>query len=102
MEKKTKIKPTQDRVLLRRSEPERRTAAGIVIPDTAGEKPDQGVVEAVGPGRTNEKGERVPVGLRPGDRVLFGKYAGQTVRVDGEELILAREDDVLAVIENEQ
>ncbi|WP_420994953.1 co-chaperone GroES [Cupriavidus sp. 30B13] len=93
------LRPLHDRVLVKRSDNETRTASGIVIPDSAAEKPDQGEVVAVGPGRRNEAGERIAPDLRVGDRVLFGKYAGQGVKVDGEELLVLREEDVVAVVE---
>ena len=93
------LRPLQDRLIVRRSEPELKTASGIVLPDSAGEKPEQGEVIAVGPGRRNDKGDFVALNLKAGDQILFGKYAGQTVKVDGDELLVVREDDVLAVIE---
>ncbi|WP_059413169.1 co-chaperone GroES [Cupriavidus basilensis] len=93
------LRPLHDRVLVKRSDNETRTASGIVIPDSAAEKPDQGEVIAVGPGRRNEAGERIAPDLRVGDRVLFGKYAGQGVKVDGEELLVLREEDIVAVVE---
>ncbi|MGO9443166.1 MAG: co-chaperone GroES [Thiobacillaceae bacterium] len=94
-----KIRPLHDRVLVKRLEEERKTASGIVIPDTATEKPDQGEVLAVGPGKKDDNGKTIPMGLKVGDRVLFGKYAGQGVKVDGEELLVMREDDIMGVIE---
>lgn len=93
------IRPLNDRVIVRRSEPETRTASGIVIPDSAGEKPEQGEVIAVGPGRRNDQGERIAPDLKVGDRVLFGKYGGQTVKLGGDELLVLREEDVLAVLD---
>jgi chaperonin GroES len=93
------IRPLQDRILVKRSDPELKTASGIVIPDSAGEKPEQGEVLAVGPGKRNDKGDFVTSAVKVGDRVLFGKYAGQTVKVDGDEVLVVREDDVLAVID---
>jgi chaperonin GroES len=93
------IRPLQDRILVKRSDPELKTASGIVIPDSAGEKPEQGDVLAVGPGKRADNGDFVAPAVKVGDRVLFGKYAGQTVKVDGEEVLVVREDDVLAVIE---
>ena len=92
------LRPLHDRVLVKRSDNETRTQSGIVIPDSAAEKPDQGEVIAVGPGRRNETGERIAPDLRAGDRVLFGKYAGQAVKVNGDELLVLREEDILAVI----
>ncbi len=93
------LRPLQDRLIVRRSEPELKTASGIVLPDSAGEKPEQGEVISVGPGKRNDKGDFVALNIKPGERILFGKYAGQTVKVDGQELLVIREDDVLAVIE---
>jgi len=86
-------------VIVKRLENETKTASGIVIPDNAAEKPDQGKVLAVGPGRRNEKGDRVPMELKVGDLVLFGKYSGQTVKVDGKELLVMKEEDVFAVVQ---
>ena len=94
-----KLRPLADRVIVKRVENETKTASGIVIPDSAAEKPDQGEVLAVGPGKKNDKGELHPVSVKVGDRVLFGKYAGQTVKVDGEELLVMREEDIMGVVE---
>ena len=94
-----KIRPLHDRVIVKRIEAERTTASGIVIPDTAGEKPDQGEVVAVGPGKFLDNGEVRKVDLKVGDRVLFGKYAGQTVKVEGTELLVMREEDIMGVVE---
>ncbi|MGE0072613.1 MAG: co-chaperone GroES [Thiomonas sp.] len=94
-----KLRPLHDRVVVKRVEQETTTASGIVIPGTAAEKPDQGEVLAVGPGKHDEQGRLVPMAVKVGDRVLFGKYAGQTVKVDGDELMVMREDDLMAVIE---
>nr|WP_276510005.1 co-chaperone GroES [Niveibacterium umoris] len=94
-----KIRPLHDRVIVKRIEAERTTASGIVIPDSAGEKPDQGEVIAVGPGKFLDNGEVRRVDLKVGDRVLFGKYAGQTVKVDGQEVLVMREEDILGVVE---
>jgi len=94
-----KLRPLHDRVIVKRLDTERKTASGIVIPDNAAEKPDQGEILAVGPGKRNDKGDFVVPNVKTGDRVLFGKYTGQTVKVDGEELLVLREDDVMAVIE---
>ncbi len=91
--------PQNDRVIVERLENETKTASGIVIPDNAAEKPDQGKVTAVGPGRRNEKGDRIPMELKVGDLVLFGKYSGQTVKVDGKELLVMKEEDVFAVVQ---
>lgn len=93
------IRPLHDRVIVKRLEAERTTASGIVIPDSAGEKPDQGEVIAVGRGKILDNGEiRAPL-LKAGDRVLFGKYAGQAVKIDGEEVLVVREEDIFGVIE---
>ena len=94
-----KIRPLHDRVIVKRLEEERKTASGIVIPDTAAEKPDQGEVVAVGPGKRDDQGKLIAMDLRVGDRVLFGKYAGQTVKVEGEELLVMREEDIMGVVE---
>jgi chaperonin GroES len=93
------LRPLHDRVIVKRLDNERTTASGIVIPDSAAEKPDQGEVVAVGPGKKTEDGKVLPVDLKVGDKVLFGKYAGQSVKVDGEELLVIREDEILAVIQ---
>ena len=93
------IRPLHDRVVVRRIEAESRSAGGIVIPDSASEKPDQGEVLAVGPGAPLEDGSARPVTVRPGDRVLFGKYAGSEVKLNGEELLVIKESEILAVIE---
>jgi chaperonin GroES len=95
-----RIRPLHDRVIVKRLEEERKTASGIVIPDTAAEKPDQGEVIAVGNGRLLENGTLRPLEVKVGDRVLFGKYSGQTVKVEGEELLVMREEDIMGVIEN--
>jgi chaperonin GroES len=92
------IRPLHDRLVVKRSEPELKTASGIVIPDSAGEKPEQGEILAVGPGKRNDRGDLIALSVKPGDRILFGKYAGQTVKVEGEEVLIIREDDVLAVL----
>ena len=94
-----KIRPLHDRVIVKRLEDERKTASGIVIPDTAAEKPDQGEVVAVGTGKIMDNGEVRKMAVKAGDRVLFGKYSGQTVKVDGEELLVMREEDIMGVIE---
>ncbi|MDQ2141147.1 co-chaperone GroES [Alcaligenaceae bacterium A4P071] len=92
------LRPLNDRVIIKRLDNERTTASGIVIPESAAEKPDQGEVIAVGPGKKTEDGKLLPVDLKAGDKVLFGKYAGQAVKVDGEELLVIREEEILAVI----
>ncbi len=94
-----KIRPLHDRVIVKRIEAERTTASGIVIPDSAGEKPDQGEVIAVGNGKILENGDVRAMAVKAGDKVLFGKYAGQTVKVDGQELLVMREEDIMGVIE---
>ncbi len=94
-----KIRPLHDRVIVKRLEEERKTASGIVIPDNAAEKPDQGQILAVGPGKRDENGKHVAMDVKAGDRILFGKYAGQTVKVDGEELLVMREEDIMGVVE---
>jgi len=94
-----KFRPLHDRVVLRRLEGEDKTAGGIIIPDTAKEKPMEGEVVAVGPGARNEKGEIVPLGVKPGDRVLFGKWSGTEVKIDGEELLIVKEQDIMGVVE---
>jgi chaperonin GroES len=94
-----KIRPLHDRIIVKRLEEERKTASGIVIPDTAAEKPDQGEVKAVGKGKKTDDGKVIPLDVKVGDRVLFGKYSGQTVKVDGDELLVMREEDIMGVIE---
>ena len=94
-----KIRPLHDRVIVKRLDEERVTASGIVIPDAAAEKPDQGEVKAVGNGKLQDDGKVRPMSLKVGDRVLFGKYSGQAFKIDGEELLQMREDDVIGVIE---
>ncbi len=93
------LRPLHDRVIVKRLDNERTTASGIVIPDSAAEKPDQGEVIAVGPGKRTEDGKLLPMDVKVGDKVLFGKYAGQTVKVDDEEVLVIREDEILAVIQ---
>ena len=94
-----KLRPLQDRILVQRVEEETTTKGGIIIPDTAKEKPAEGKVAAVGNGKVGDDGKRVPLEVKKGDRVLFGKYAGTEVKVDGDEYLIMREDDVLGVIE---
>jgi chaperonin GroES len=94
-----KLRPLADRVIVKRVEQETRSAGGIVIPDNAAEKPDQGEVLSVGPGKRTDKGDITAMNVRVGDRVLFGKYSGQTVKVDGDELLVMREEDLFAVVE---
>ena len=93
------LRPLHDRVIIKRLDQESKTASGIIIPDAAAEKPDQGEVLAIGPGKRDETGKLVALDVKVGDRVLFGKYAGQTVKVDNEELIVMREDDIMAVVQ---
>ena len=94
-----KLRPLADRVIVKRLENETKTASGIYIPDNAAEKPDQGEVLAVGPGRTSEEGKLVPLTVKVGDRVLFGRYGGQPVKVDGDELLVMKEEDLFAIVE---
>jgi chaperonin GroES len=94
-----KIRPLQDRLVVRRVQEEETSKGGIIIPDTAKEKPIEGEVIAVGKGKVNEKGQQRPLDVKVGDRVLFGKYAGTEVKVDGEERLILREEDVLGVVE---
>ena len=93
------LKPLNDRVVVRRIEEEQKTAGGIIIPDTAKEKPIRGEVLAVGAGKVQDDGKRTPLDVKAGDRVLFGKYSGTDIKVDGEELLIMREDDILAIVE---
>jgi len=93
-----KIRPLHDRVIVKRLDNERKTTSGIVIPDNVAEKPDQGEVVAVGPGKKDDNGKLIPMDVKPGDRVLFGKYSGQSVKVEGEELLVMREEDIMGVI----
>ena len=94
-----KFRPLHDRIVIRRIEGEERTKGGIIIPDTAKEKPQEGEVVAVGPGARDEAGMLVPIDVRAGDRVLFGKWSGSEVKIDGEELLIMKESDVMGVIE---
>ena len=94
-----KIRPLHDRVIVKRIDEERKSAGGIVIPDTAAEKPDQGEVVAVGKGKKTDDGKLIALDVKVGDRVLFGKYSGQTVKVKGDELLVMREEDIMGVIE---
>jgi len=94
-----KLRPLHDRIIVKRVDQETKTASGIIIPDAAAEKPDQGQVMAIGNGKILEDGSVRPMSLAVGDQVLFGKYAGQTVKVDGEELLVMREDDIMAIVE---
>jgi chaperonin GroES len=94
-----KFRPLHDRVVMRRVEQEKKTAGGLIIPDTAQEKPTEGEVVAVGPGARNERGELVPLGVKAGDRVLFAKWSGTEVKLDGEELLIMKESDIIGVID---
>lgn len=94
------IRPLQDRVVVRRLDTETTTAGGIVLPGSAAEKPNQGEVVAVGPGARLESGEQQPVAVKVGDRILFGKYSPNEIKIDGEELLIIKESDILAVIED--
>ncbi len=94
-----KFRPLHDRVAVRRIEEDQRSAGGIIIPDTAAEKPTQGEIVAVGAGVRNEKGELVPLDVKKGDRVLFGKWSGTEVKIDGDDLLIMKESDIMAVIE---
>ena len=92
------IRPLHDRVVIKRLEAEEKTASGIVLPGAAAEKPDMGEVVAVGNGKVQENGERLTLDVKVGDKVIFGKYAGQTVKVDGEELLVMREEDIMGIV----
>ena len=94
-----KIRPLHDRVLVRRIEQDLKTAGGIIIPDTAQEKPQEGEVVAAGPGARGEDGKLTPLDVKAGDRILFGKWSGSEVKVDGEELLIMKESDIMGVIE---
>jgi chaperonin GroES len=93
-----KIRPLHDRVIVKRLEEERKSAGGIVIPDNAAEKPDQGEVIAVGPGKRNDEGKREALDVKVGDRILFGKYSGSTVKIEGTEYLVMREEDIMGVV----
>lgn len=94
-----KVRPLQDRVLVKRLSEEEKTKGGIIIPDTAKEKPQEGEIIAVGPGKRDSKGELMPIAVKSGDIVLFSKYAGNEIKIDEEEHLILREDDILAIIE---
>ena len=96
---KTNFRPLHDRVVVQRIEAEEKTKGGIIIPDTAKEKPQEGKIVAIGPGGRDEAGQLIVPDVKVGDRVLFGKYSGQTVKVDGDELLVMREEDLFAVVE---
>jgi len=95
-----RFRPLHDRVVLRRIEEDTKTKGGIIIPDTAQEKPMQGEVTAVGPGGRDENGKLIPIDLKPGEKVLFGKWSGTEVKIEGEELLIMKESDILGVIEH--
>jgi len=94
-----KIRPLQDRLILKRVEEEEKTKGGIIIPDSAKEKPQEGKVTAVGPGKVTDDGKKIPMEVKAGDRVLFSKYAGTEIKIDGEDHLIMREDDILGIIE---
>jgi chaperonin GroES len=94
-----KFRPLHDRVVVRRVESEEKTAGGIIIPDTAKEKPQEGEIVAVGPGARDESGKLVPLDVKAGDRILFGKWSGTEVKIDGEELLIMKESDVMGIVE---
>jgi chaperonin GroES len=95
-----KVKPLQDRLVVKRLAEEEKTKGGIIIPDAAKEKPQEGLVIAVGPGKVTDSGQRVAPEVKAGDKVLFGKYAGTEIKIEGDEHLILREDDVLAIIED--
>jgi chaperonin GroES len=94
-----KIRPLQDRVIVKRLEEEEKTKGGIIIPDSAKEKPQEGKVIAVGKGKVTDEGKIIPLDVKAGDRILFGKYSGTEVKIDGEEHLIMREEDILGIIE---
>ena len=94
-----KLRPLQDRILVKRVKEEEKTKGGIIIPDTAKEKPAEGKVTAVGNGKVGDDGKRIPLEIKKGDRILFGKYSGTEVKIEGDEYLIMREDDVLGIIE---
>src|SRR5262245_26577000 len=96
-----KFRPLHDRIVVRRIEADEKTAGGIIIPDTAKEKPQQGLVLAVGPGARDDSGQLQPLDVKPGDRILFGKWSGTEIKLDGEDLLIMKESDVMGVIEAE-
>ena len=95
-----KIKPLQDRIVIKRIEEEEKTKGGIIIPDSAKEKPQEGRVVAIGDGKTLETGKKAPLTVKPGDKILFGKYSGTEIKIDGEEHLILREEDVLAIVQD--
>ena len=96
---KTKVRPLHDRVIVKRLEEQEKTKGGIIIPDTAKEKPVEGKIIAVGSGKITENGKRVALQVKEGDRVLFGKYAGTDIKIEGQEHLIMREDDIIAIVE---
>ena len=99
---KTKFRPLHDRVVVKRIEADLKTKGGIIIPDTAQEKPQEGEVIAVGPGGRDESGKLIPVDVKPGNRVLFGKWSGTEVKIDGQELLIMKESDVMGVLDKQE
>ena len=97
-----KVKPLSDRVLVLRIEEDEKTSGGIIIPDTAKEKPQEGKVVAAGPGRVDENGKRIPMAVKKNDRILFGKYSGTEIQIEGVEHIIMREDDILGIVEKKK
>jgi len=95
-----KVKPLQDRILVKRLEEEEKTKGGIIIPDAAKEKPQEGIVIAVGDGKVLENGKKAPLSVKAGDKILFGKYSGTEIKIDGEEHLIMREDDVFGILED--
>ena len=97
---KTKFRPLHDRVVVKRIDAEEKTKGGIIIPDSAKEKPSEGQVVAVGPGGRDESGKLIPIDIKAGDRVLFGKWSGTEVKIDGEDLLIMKESDILGIVED--
>ena len=93
-----KLRPLHDRVIVKRLEEERKTSGGIVIPDTATEKPSMGEIVATGPGKTDENGKLIPIGVKTGDKILFGKYSGTEFKMDGDDLLHMREEDIIGIV----
>jgi chaperonin GroES len=96
---KTKVRPLHDRVIVKRLEEQEKTKGGIIIPDSAKEKPIEGKIIAVGSGKVTENGKRIPLQVKEGDRILFGKYSGTDIKIEGEEHLIMREDDIIAIVE---
>src|SRR6202142_4186662 len=97
---KTQFRPLHDRVVVKRIDAEEKTKGGIIIPDSAKEKPQEGRVVAIGDGKTLDSGQKAPLTVKPGDKILFGKYSGTEIKIDGEEHLIMREDDVLAIVQD--